>query len=71
MNVLKYWLKNQNVIIANDVLSQINDFAVHVDSSPMMKELALQVMEAISERVGHVRRLLLHSFLKCSFFPFA
>jgi hypothetical protein len=51
MNIFKYWLANPHVIIGNDVLAQINDFAVRVDSSEIMKELAFQVMEAISQRV--------------------
>jgi hypothetical protein len=48
MNMLKYWLTNPHVIIAKDVLEHIYDFADTVDSSTIMKKLALDVQKAWS-----------------------
>ena len=53
LGILKYWLNSPHVIIPNDVLVNINDFAASVDTSDVMRELAFQVMQLISERVRY------------------
>jgi hypothetical protein len=51
MRLIKSWLTNHNVIIANDVLVEMQIFADAVDGSNALKELALEVLQCIPEKV--------------------
>jgi uncharacterized protein YacL len=51
MYLIKSWLTTQNIIIANDVLAEIQIFANSVDSSNTLRELALDVLQRIADKV--------------------
>jgi hypothetical protein len=51
MHLIKMWLTNQNVIIANDVLSEMHIFADGVIGSDLLSDLALEVLECIPDKV--------------------
>ena len=51
MRLIKYWLTNQNVIIANDVLAGIQQLADAVDRPDDLKELAYSVLQLIPDKV--------------------
>lgn len=49
MRFIKNWLTNQNVIIANDLLTEIKIFidTVRVGSSDALDELAAEILQQI------------------------
>jgi hypothetical protein len=51
VHLIKMWLKNQNVIIANEVLFEIQVFANSVGASDFLGDIALEVLECIPDKV--------------------
>ena len=51
IRLIKNWLTNRNVIIADDVLSEIRTFVNAVNSSTALRELALEVLQYIPDQV--------------------
>ena len=51
MHLIKMWLTNQNVIIANDVLAEMQVFTDGVIDSDLLSDLALEVLECIPDKV--------------------
>lgn len=52
MCLIKNWLMNKNVIIANDVLSEMQLFADTVSSSGRLRDQALEVLQCIPEKAS-------------------
>ena len=51
MHLIKSWLTIRNVIIANDVLVQIDIFANSIGSSNTLRDLAVGVLQCIADKV--------------------
>jgi Mg2+/citrate symporter len=51
MRLIKMWLTTRNVIITNDVLAEMQIFAGSVDGSNVLRELALEVLQLIPNKV--------------------
>lgn len=64
MRLVRKWLTNQNVIIPSDVLAQIQTFADAVNGPHPLRELALDVLELIPDKVQFPRLLIVRAFNK-------
>lgn len=51
MHLIRHWLTNQNVIVGNDVLAEMQTFADAVNSPHSLRELALEVLQLIPDKV--------------------
>lgn len=51
MGFIKKWLTNPNVILGNDVLAEVQTFADTVNSSNSLRELALEILQCIPDKV--------------------
>ena len=51
MRLIKTWLKTRDIIVTNDVLAEMQIFADSVDGSNDLKELALEVLQLIPDKV--------------------
>ena len=51
MRLMKDWLNNKHVIIANDVLAEMCKFVGTVNSSDALKELAFKIMQLALDKV--------------------
>ena len=73
MHLIKSWLTIRNVIIANDVLVQIEIFANSIDSSNALKDLAFDVLQCIADKVPFLlvlsRKVDLHAMAGRAEFP--
>ena len=51
MRLIKTWLKTRDVIVTNDVLAEMQIFVDSVDDSNDLRELALEVLQLIPDKV--------------------
>jgi hypothetical protein len=51
MRLVKIWLINRNVIIANDVLGEIQGFVDAINGSGELRNLALEVLRLLPDKV--------------------
>lgn len=54
MRLIKCWLTTRNVIIANDVLVEIEIFANSVHKSDTLRDLAVDVLQYIADKVPFI-----------------
>ena len=54
MGFIKKWLTNQNVILGNSVLAEVQTFADAVNGSNSLRELALEILQCIPDKVRFV-----------------
>ena len=54
MRLIKTWLKTRDVIVTNDVLAEMQIFADSVDGSNDLRELALEVLQLIPDKVPFI-----------------
>lgn len=50
MNLVKFWLLNQHVIITNNTLNQINNFIRDIHCSISLTALAFEIMDIIRDK---------------------
>ena len=51
MRLIKTWLKTRDIIVTNDVLAEMQIFVDSVDDSNDLRELALEVLQLIPDKV--------------------
>jgi hypothetical protein len=51
MRLIRDWLRNAHVILAEDVLAEMRKFVITVNNSEFLDEVVLEVVQGIHEKV--------------------